>query len=342
MLDDQKLIATRDKSNALGLAANEYEQLEHQYKLELKLADKPSNVVFAGMGGSALAGSMAATWPGYSVPFTVVRDYSIPRYVGKDTLFIASSYSGNTEETLNALKAAEATGATIVVMAAGGKLAEQAKAKGYPLVELPSDLQPRMATFYSFKGLVTVLEAAGLAKGAVAKLEAAATKLKQQGTDKWAPHTPTAHNQAKQIAQELMGRSVVIYSGPALFPAAYKWKININENAKNVAWLNQYPEFNHNEFIGWSSHPVDKPYAVVDLVSDFDHPQIQKRFEVTSKLLSGKRPHPVTVKAVGDDTLTQLLSTVVLGDFVSLYLAILNGLDPTPVDLIEKLKAELA
>jgi glucose/mannose-6-phosphate isomerase len=138
-----------------------------------------------------------------------------------------------------------------------------------------------------------------------------------------------------------MGKSVVVYSGPKLFPAANKFKICLNENAKNIAWTNYYPEFNHNEFIGWTSHPVDKPYAVVEYRSDLEHERVQKRFTVTERLLSGKRPAPEVVVPLGETVLQQLLWTSNFSDFVSLYVALLNGLNPTPVDLVEKLKKML-
>ena len=143
-------------------------------------------------------------------------------------------------------------------------------------------------------------------------------------------------------ARELAGKTVIVYSGPLLFPAANKWKICCNENAKNLAWANQYPEFNHNEFIGWSKQPTDKPYAVIDLRSSQEHPRVQKRFEITARLLSGMRPAPHVVNAQGETLLTQLLYTITFGDFVSLYLALLNGLNPAPVDLVEKFKKEMA
>lgn len=153
---------------------------------------------------------------------------------------------------------------------------------------------------------------------------------------------PQLKNEAKRLAQECIGLSPVIYGGPVLYPVAYKWKINFNENAKSVAWCNQFPEFNHNEFIGWSSHPVDKPYRIIFLHSSFDDRHVAKRFDVTEKLLSGKWPHPTEVEAVGDTRLRQVLWMILLGDFVSIYTAILNNVDPTPVALVEKLKKELA
>ena len=173
------------------------------------------------------------------------------------------------------------------------------------------------------------------------ELKNTAEFVKQQSAG-WAPDVAVKQNQAKQIALELVGRSVVVYGGPKMFPAAYKWKININENAKNVAWASQYPEFSHNEFIGWTSHPQDKPYAIVDLRSDLEHSQVQKRFEITERMLSGRRPSPIVVDVAGKNVLQQLLWAVMLGDFVSLYMALLNGLNPTPVDIIEKMKAELS
>ena len=128
-----------------------------------------------------------------------------------------------------------------------------------------------------------------------------------------------------------MGKSPVIYAGPKLFPAAYKWKISFNENAKQVAWTNQYPEFNHNEFMGWTKQHVDKTYDVIDLRSKLEHPRVQKRFEVTERLLSGMRPAPIVVEAEGETLLQQLLWVFALGDFVTLYTALLIGLNPAPV-----------
>lgn len=339
MLDDLKYIHEKDTQDALGVASKLWEQLQYVYDLP-ELNFEIENIVYAAMGGSAFAGMLSTTWPGYTVPFEIVRGYDIPAYVSDKTLFIACSYSGNTEEAIEALGKAEAKGANIVVIAAGGKLAEIAKAKNYPFAQIPDNFQPRYAVLYMFRALVTVLERAGLVEGEEEGLKAALEIIKQSVND-WRPDVPTANNQAKSLALELVGKSVVIYSGPKLFPAAYKWKISINENAKNLAWCNQLPEFNHNEFIGWTSHPVDKPYAVVQLMSNLEHPRIAKRFEVTNKILSGRWPQPHIVQAQGNQIVEQLLWTLALGDHVSLYMAMLNGLNPTPVDVVEQLKTEL-
>ena len=341
MLDDLKFIHERDVQDALGVAEKQWQQLAYKYQVPSTKYQDIENVVVAGMGGSALAATLINSWPKLAVPYEVVRDYEVPNYIGAKTLFVASSYSGNTEEALAALQAAEAQGCMIAVIAAGGKLVTRATEMGYPLYRIPEGLQPRMAVFYNFAALVQLFETVGLiGQGSIKELEAAATWLSGEQTD-WLPTVPAKDNPAKKLAQELMGKSPVIYAGPKLFPCAYKWKINFNENSKNVAWCNQLPEFNHNEFLGWTSHPTDKPYAIVDLRSNLENARVQKRFEVTERLLSGKRPRTHVVQAQGKTLLKQLLWVVVLGDFVSLYLALLNGLNPTPVDLIEKLKTAM-
>ncbi|HMH30996.1 MAG TPA: bifunctional phosphoglucose/phosphomannose isomerase [Methylomirabilota bacterium] len=341
MLDDLKMIHERDADDALGVVEKQWQQLGYDFGV-----DKPDfagidNIVLAGMGGSAWPAVYLQTWGAPTVPFEIVRDYELPAYVNEKTLFISSSYSGNTEETLAGLKEAEARGANIVVIAAGGKLAELAKAASHTFYEIPGGIQPRMSSFYFLAAMTQLLEPLGLIpKGKLAELKSTGDWLKDQ-TASWKPEIPTKDNPAKQLALELIGKSIVVYSGPKLFPAANKFKICLNENSKNVAWVNQYPEFNHNEFIGWSSHPVDKPYAVVEIRSNLEHERVQKRFVVSERLLSGKRPAPEIVTPKGESHLEQLLWASNFCDFVSLYVALLNGLNPTPVDLVEKLKAEL-
>lgn len=338
MLDDLKLLHDRDREDALGVAEKQWEQLLHEYEVDVSRFEGVTNVVLGGMGGSGWPALILKSWPGVLAPFEVVRDYTLPEYVDQRTLFISSSYSGNTEETLSALSDAESRGAQIAVIASGGKLVEIAREKNYPLFLIPGGIQPRMSSFYFLVAFLQLLQPLGLvADGKLAELRESGQWLKDQ-VEPWKATVPTDKNLAKQLALELVGKSIVVYSGPKLFPAANMWKICMNENAKNVAWVNQYPEFSHNEFIGWSSHPVDKPYAVVEIRSNQEHERVQKRFEITERLLSGKRPSPEVVVPQGDTLLKQLLWTFNLGSYVSLYVALLNGLDPTPVDLVEKLK----
>ncbi len=341
MLDDLKYIHQRDAQDALGIAEKQWQQLQYAYNVERRAYSGVKNVVLAGMGGSALPGLFVRDWPGLRVPFEVVRDYKLPDYVDESTLVISSSYSGNTEETLSALDDAEARKAQIVVIAAGGKLADRAKEAGHQLLTLPAGIQPRMSAFYFLAAFAEIFIEAGLMDPAKKDELYQAGKWLAGQVGQWRPDIATKDNLAKQTALELVGKTVIVYSGPVLSPAANKWKICMNENAKNLAWWNQYPEFNHNEFIGWTSHPQDKPFAVVEIRSNLEHPRVQQRFVVSEKLISGKRPSPIVINPVGETVLQQLLWTSNLGDVTSIYLALLNGLNPTPVNLVEKFKKAL-
>lgn len=346
MLDDLKFIHERDTQDALGVTGKQWEQLETMYDLgDWRPSVEPVNIVHAGMGGSALWALLSVSWPGFTLPFEVVKNYDVPSYVNERTLFIASSYSGNTEETISALEQAEKKGAQIVVMTSGGKLAEIAQEKSYLLIKLPNIDKPRYGVLYGLKGLVVLGEHLGLLAepNAVKTLSDCSSFLKDSLTS-WAPTVATAQNRAKQLALETMGKSAVIYAGPLLTPAAHKWKISFNENSKNVAWEYAFPEFNHNEFTGWTSHPVDKPYVVFFLLSSFDNERVKKRFKLSDKLLSGRWPAPEQVDAIGETRLQQILWTTALGDFVSLYTAFLNGVNPIDLgdkDIIERFKKEL-
>lgn len=159
--------------------------------------------------------------------------------------------------------------------------------------------------------------------------------------NRWRPEVPSRDNEAKQLALALQEKTPIIYAGPLMYPAAYKWKIDANENAKNTAWCNAFPELNHNEFIGWSSHPSAKPFAVIDLISGFEHPRVLRRFEVTDTMLEGMKPKALRVEAKGGSALEHMVYLVLLGDLTTLYLALLNRVDPTPVELVEEFKKTL-
>lgn len=344
MLDDIKYIHQKDTYDALGVVAKQWEQLLSTYELS-ELPRGFSNIVHAGMGGSALWAVVAKNWPGFTVPFEIVKDYDLPSYVNKNTLFIAASVSGNTEETISCLKHAENKGAFIVVIASGGKLAEIAQEKSYPLLLLPTLKPPRYGMFNGLVALLCIGERAGVLvdKNAVAKLVDSAHFIKNELAS-WKPEVPTTSNYAKRLAYESVGKSVVIYSGPGLSSAAHKWKIGFNENAKNIAWEYSFPEFNHNEFTGWTSHPVEKPYKLFYLSSSFDNPRIKRRVELSEKLLSGMWPSLQKIETVGNTLTEQLLWAISLGDFVSIYTALLNGTSPIDMgndDIIERFKTQL-
>lgn len=301
------------------------------------------NIVVAGMGGSALAADIAKNWLSSRLarPLEIVRGYDVPEYVGPTTLFIASSYSGNTEETLSALAQAEKRSARIVVMAAGGKLLEIARAKKYFTLELPQVSQPRLSPFAGLKALTCVFSDLGWIGDLDVRrelldtanwLDVEKSKLSLDNLDE--------DNIALALARHLHGQPGLIYAGPALRSAAYKWKIDINENAKQLAFCNVYPELNHNEYQGWL-FPEKKPIATVQLQSSLDHERVQKRFTITQEILKDHGFEPIIVHAEGQTHIQQLLWSILLGDYVSSYMGILNGIDPTPVKLVEELKKKL-
>lgn len=346
MLDDKNVLKQRDPADAIGVAAAQ--PLQAQFAADIDNPDhdgRPiTKVVVAGMGGSALAASLLQAWlqSELAVPFEVVRNYGLPQYVDKNTLVIASSYSGNTEETLSALDQATAKQAQTAIISAGGKLITQARQDDMAHVVLPGDMQPRMAVIYNLRALTSLLVHFKIVSSdRFAEIAEASDWLEGQ-TKTWLPEVSTDKNYAKQLALLSVGKTPVFHGGGLTSSLAYKWKISWNENAKNVAFYSQYPEANHNEFIGWTSHPVEKPFAIIDLVSHLEHPQILKRFMVSDRLLSGQRPKSTVVNLAGDSVIKQLLWGSILSDFTSIYVAILNGVDPTPVPLIEKLKLELA
>ncbi|HEU5121292.1 MAG TPA: bifunctional phosphoglucose/phosphomannose isomerase [Candidatus Saccharimonadales bacterium] len=346
MLDDANVLKQRDPSGALQVAATQYAQATFTVDVINPEHDNReiNSVVVAGMGGSALAAMLVKSWlkATLSVPFEVVRSYDLPAYVGKNTLVIASSHSGNTEETVSGLEDAKKRGAQLAIITSGGKLQQAADANAIAHVLIPADLQPRMAVIYNLRALMLLLTHFGITARTRFDEIAAASEWLHSETRQWEAGVSVDKNYAKQLALLAVGKTPVVYGGTLMFPAAYKWKISWNENAKNVAFCNEIPEFNHNEFIGWSSHPVDKPFVVFDLVSNLENPRILKRFEISDRLLSGMRPKAHTVELAGDTAIKQLLWASILADFVSIYVAILNGVDPTPVALVEKLKTELA
>ncbi len=346
ILDNQNILEQRDSEKTLDSAVKQPEQIS----IPLEIVHAPSEVrpitkvIVSGMGGSALAALQIKTWlaPRIKLPFEVFRSYGLPAYADESTLVIASSCSGNTEETLSAYEAALSVGAQVAVVEKGGKLLEDAKHDGVAHVELPNlPIQPRMLTIAQLKALTQLLIAYKLVDESALDELTEACQWLEQFVPLWQKTTPHSDNVAKQMAVDAAGKTAVFFGGPYMAAAAYKWKISWNENAKNTAFWNEYPEFNHNEFMGWSSHPVEKPFAIYDIVSDLELPRIRQRFELSDRLLSGKRPKATVIQPEGDTVLKQLLWVSLLADFTSIYLGILNNVDPGPVPLIEKFKKEL-
>lgn len=300
------------------------------------------NIVFGGMGGSALSANILKNWlyGHLELPFEVCRGYSLPAYVGPSTLVIISSYSGNTEEALSCYKQALGQGAKIVVLSAGGQLGELASKNNQTLLDLPKGFQPRLAVLAGLKALACLLEDMGLVsttdlRGQLINVADFLDKMKFQ----LSPDNDQ-DNLAMQIAEKISGKIGVVYAGSVLGSAAYKWKIDINENGKQLFFYNTYPELNHNEFQGWM-FPTNKDLVAVQLQSKLDNQQMQKRMDTTTQILKDHGFEPIIVQAQGETRIEQLLYTILLGDYVSAYVGLLNGVNPTPVELVEKLKKEL-
>lgn len=346
MLDDINVIKQYDPGDVLSGVLN----VPDQARYEVTVHEEPNqrrdfkNIVIAGMGGSALAADMVrvltAGW--LYLPLEVVKGYDLPGFVGEETLVIAVSHSGNTEETLSCYQQALDKKACLAVMSTGGELIKRANNDNITYAQIPAGAQPRMSTVYHLRGLLKLLQNFWVIDGDLYNQVADSADWLEGEISHWTPAVPEANNLAKQIAKMTIGKTLVIFGGELTWPLAYKWKISWNESAKNLAFSNQYPEFNHNEFIGWSSYPVEKPFTVFDIRSNLERARIRERMELSDRLLSGKRPKAHVLELQGRTLMQQLLWGLVLADAASIYTAILNGVNPGPVHLIEKLKAELS
>lgn len=346
MLDNANVLAMKDPGNTRIAAAHITSQATFTPTIELQPSDPGTitAVVLAGMGGSALAADMVKvlTADTLTIPLEVVKGYQLPQFVNHTTLVITISHSGNTEETLHCYRQARERGCRLAAIATGGQLIAAAQADTVPYITVPSGGQPRMSTIYHLRGLLKLLTAYHITNDQLFDELGAIGPWLDTQVAPWQSERPLAENYAKQLAMKLVGRTPVFYGGEVTWPLAYKWKISFNESAKNIAFWNQYPEFSHNEFIGWSSHPIDKPFIPVDFHSHLERPRITERMELTDRLLSGLRPKAEVIEIVGQTLLEQLLWGVALGEFVSIYAGILNGVDPEPVALVERLKRELS
>lgn len=341
LLDEADFRRRYDSDNALELIARQLEQLHGEIAPpEGLVPEHIKRVVVAGMGGSALASEFArSAWSDrLPWPVDIVKAYDLPGYVNDETLVVCSSYSGSSEETLGALAAARQAGAQVVVVTAGGKLLETARAEGLAHLVLPAGIQGRYGVLSGVLAWAVLAETVGAAAGLVDELRQAAGAVRPPAAG-WGQDAPLAGNEAKQIAERLVGHDAVIYAGPVLGAIAAKWKVDLNENAKHVAWWNVLPEMNHNELSGWG-HPQDHGCRVVELRSRLDHPQVQKRFEVMNRLMS-RRWTPIEVTVPGESQVEQMVWAFMLGSFVSGYLGILNQTEISTLPLVDRLKSQL-
>jgi glucose/mannose-6-phosphate isomerase len=309
---------------------------------KLEPHDSPGGLVVAGMGGSAIGGALARAVLGdrASRPIIVARDYGLPPWTTPDATVLCASYSGNTEETLAAYEAAGALGARRIVATTGGRLAEAARADGVPVVPLPGGFQPRAAVAYSLVVALEVAAVCGAAERIHCEIDVAAAHVERL-IEQWGPDAP-GDSLPKELARGLHGTIPQVAGAGLTAPVAYRWKTQINENAKTPCFAHELPELDHNEIVGWQGAGDIGRFSAVFLDDSDLHPRVRQRIELTRGLIAADAAATYRVETVGETRIERLVSLVLLGDLVSLYLAVLRRVDPGPVETIERLKGELA
>ncbi len=349
-LDDPSLYARLDPSGMGQRLASLPHQVRLAWQAALSLSlpssyRSVSKVVLAGMGGSGVGGDLLADLlamePSGPV-FAVCRDYRLPPWVDAQTLVIASSYSGNTEEVLACFRDALGRSAKVVAVTAGGILQQEAQAQRTPILGINYRGEPRSALGFSFLAPLAVLQSLGLAPDQASALEEAVTLL-EDALQRHMPGQPAAGNEAKRLAQALEGHLVVVYGAGFLGGVARRWKTQINENAKGWAFSEALPELNHNAIVGYQFPHALAPGLFVVLLHapSMDH-RVSARYPITMELLGRAGVPHQRVEVEGASPLAQVLGAVALGDWTSYYVAVLNGVDPSPVEAVEYLKGRLS
>ncbi len=342
----REAIAQVDLSDQLGAVLALPEHLRDAlWRVESAIMnewDTPGGLVVAGMGGSAIGGALARAALGdhASRPIFVTRAYGLPPWTTPETTVLCASYSGNTEETLACYESAAALGAQRVVVTTGGRLAELARADRVPVIPLPGGFQPRAAVAYMTVAALEVAALCGAGPRLTSEIDVAASHAEQLVIE-WGPDA-AEDSLAKEIAGKLLGSAPVIAGAGLTAPIAYRWKTQINENAKLPCFAHELPELDHNEIVGWEGAETVGRFAAVFLDDSDAHPRVKARMELTEKLIASHATASLHLETRGQTTIERVFSLVLLGDLVSLYLAVLRGVDPGPVAVIEQLKADLA
>jgi glucose/mannose-6-phosphate isomerase len=339
-------IAQIDASNQLGdvLALPEHLR-DAVWRVESAIMqdwDTSAGLVVAGMGGSAIGGALARAALGdhLSRPIFVTRGYGLPTWTTPETMVLCASYSGETEETLACYESAGALGAKRMVVTTGGRLAEMARAEGVPVIPLPGGFQPRAAVAYMIVAALEVAALCGAGPRLTSEIDVAASHTEQLVAE-WGPDAPE-DTIAKEIARGLLGTTPVIAGAGLTTAIAYRWKTQINENAKQPAFFAELPELDHNELAGWESAREAGRFSAVFLDDSDTHPRVKARMDLTEQLIAGNASASFRVETRGQTAIERVISLVLLGDLVSIYLAALRGVDPSPVKAIDELKAALA
>jgi glucose/mannose-6-phosphate isomerase len=304
--------------------------------------DTPGGLIVAGMGGSASGARLAAAalGPRLSRPFVVADGYALPGWAGPSTLVLASSYSGNTEETLSAYDDATTRGCPRIVVTTGGELASRARADGVPVVPVPGGFQPRAAIGYSLVSALEAAQLAGAAPAVRAEVEAAAA-LAEELVAEWGPDADDS-SLAKSIALGLRGTLPVIAGSDLTAAAAYRWKTQFNENAELPAVVSVLPEADHNEVVGWKAARELARFSYISLEDPESHPRNALRAALTAEIAEAGADPVIRVDARGTSPVERLVSLILLGDLVTIYSAVLRGADPVTIDALDAIKAALS
>jgi glucose/mannose-6-phosphate isomerase len=348
--NDIEKITMIDKANMLdGLP-----RFPEQIKEALTIAEavqcfnflKIDNVVVAGMGGSAISGDIMLSLfrDTLDVPLIVNREYDLPKWVNKDTLVICISYSGNTDETLSSFKIASQKKCKILCISTGGKLQELAEKRGISFVKIPAKIQPRAATAYLLFPSIIFLKKIGLLKTAIETDIKETLAVTTDFITLNKKEIPEENNLAKQLAKKIFNTIPQIYGWRIYTPIAIRWRHQLNENSKIIARSDIVPECNHNDIVGWSGDPdISKQFSCI-LFRDKDEETIDMttRLNFMRDLFYNTARNVIEVSPKGKSQLAKMMYLMCLGDFTSCYLAVLRGIDPSPVDIITKIKKRLA
>ena len=347
ILDQPEKIREIDKSNMLShcMKTADYSQeaLQLAEKAELPKKRQHQHILIAGMGGSGIGGEILRDWLRHDVciPVEICNDYTLPAYANNDTLIFAISYSGNTEETLSAFVDAVRRRCTIITITSGGHLLSSSSKLELPTIAIPRSLPPRVALPYTFFPLPVILNRMGIVSDVSREIEEAIQNLRKVSGEN-APKIPVEDNQAKKLACELEGTIPIVYGFQEYGAVAHRWKTQFNENSKVPSSYNVFPELNHNETVGWEASENLTENLSVILIRDRDEPpEVTHRIEMTKRHALGKAQKTLEIYATGETRLAKMFSVLHMGDLVSVYLAILGKVDPTPVSTITKVKAEL-
>jgi glucose/mannose-6-phosphate isomerase len=345
-LDDLGKIRKIDKSNMVSFCVNapkHYEKAAALAKTLPLMYPKPKMIVVAGMGGSGIGGELLKDWSRnrLDVPVDVCRDYSLPKCVDEGSLVFVLSYSGETEESLSVFLEAARRKCMIFCISSGGSLGEFAQKLNVPYLQIPQGMPPRAALPYLFLPTVLSLETMGLVSGVDLEISETSKVLRSVCGENL-PQIPLKRNFSKTLALNLQGTIPVIYGFGMYRAVAQRFKTQMNENSKVPAKSEVFPELNHNEIVGWEkSDELAKWFSVIFIRDKTESVEIKQRIETTKELLREKSFKLLEVWSEGMSPLAKMCSVVCIGDFVSAYLAISRGVDPTPVRTIALLKQKL-